>query len=438
MHVRRLARWQIVALMAPLPGCSVLFPVDVDEYAKVPPDALDGPTSDGTGACFELIAAHPLPDPIDPGAYLSGPGVVATKDGFVIAYREQTAGATKSRVTSVVLDDQGVLAPAKHIAFDSGCGSPIPDDGVGIAWSESRGDGLAAVSQLDCAMAGDGGAGHTAGLTLIGFDGQGSLPSFNTVRGAGNSVSLAQAHSVAPLFTSGAFAVLSTIDQIPTLAVITPKNAGTIDPDIGSIQPIPVRSSGFAEIAASKDLLARLVVGTNEAGVGTSLLLDGGDATLSSDEAGAGGTVDDNLPDGSLGATVAVSGEQGLTAVITATGIDWTMRTLASAVTQDALDLESPPALGVDAAWIGTHAIVAASRKSGLELFRLPDAAAPSEDAGSVDTSRTMDLSNLLSAFDGHHFAIAGARGLVALAWLTEHQLQSGEPTGGYALFRCP
>jgi hypothetical protein len=437
MHVRRLARWQIVALMAALPGCSVLFPIDVDEYAKDPTQSSDGATSDSAGGCFELIAARPLPDPIDPTAYLSGPGIVATKDGFLIAYREQMSGATKSRLTSVVLDDQGMLSPSKHIAFDSGCASPIPDDGVGVAWSETRGDGLAAVSQLDCGMTADGGAGgHTAGLTLIGFDGQGSLPSFNTVRGAGNSVSLARVHSVAPLFADGAFAVLSTIDQIPTLALIASKGAGTIDPDIGSIQPMPVRSSGFAEIAASKDLLSRLIEGTNEAGVGASLLLDGGIATLSSDEAGTGGTVDDDLPDGPAGA-VAVSGEQALTAMVTATGIEWRMRTLASAEAQGALDVEGP-VLGVDAAWLGTGAIVAAGRKGGLELFRLPDAASSIQDAGSTDTSRTMDLSNLLSAFDGGHFAIAGARGVIALTWLTSHALQGGEPTGGYAVFRCP
>jgi hypothetical protein len=435
---RRLARFGLALLIAALPGCSLIFPIDVDEYAggKAQPEASDGATADRGGSCFELVASRVLPDPIDPGAYLAGPGIVATKEGFVIAYREQMPGSSKSRLTSVALDDQGMASPPRHIAFDGACSSPIPDDGVGIAWNDQRSGGLAAVSQPDCAMNGDGGT-HNAGLTLVGFDAQGNLQAFNTVRGAGNTVSLARGHSIAPLFTSGDFAVLSTIDQTPTMAIIASKDAGIIDPDIYSTQPISVRSSGFAEIDASKDLMARLVVGANEAGLGASLLLDGANAP-SGDEAGASAVVDDDLPDGPSGAVV-VSGEQALTAVLTASGIDWRMRTLSSAGNRGLLDATSPSVVGVDAAWVGTGAMVVAGRKGALQLFRLPDAASSgNEDGGSTDTSQTMDLSNLLSAFEGDHFAVAGARGLVAVVWLTGHELQAGKPTGGVALFRCP
>jgi hypothetical protein len=132
-----------------------------------------------------------------------------------------------------------------------------------------------------------------------------------------------------------------------------------------------------------------------------------------------------------------VGADQALAAMLTPSGIDWRMRTLLGAGPSGMISQDS--VVGVDAALVANHAVAITGRPSTLDLLRLAgDQASAEPDAGFVVSSQIAGLGGVIDSFEGDHFAVAAARQLLAVVWLTKHSLRAGEPAGGYALFRCP
>ena len=80
-------------------------------------------------------------------------------------------------------------------------------------------------------------------------------------------------------------------------------------------------------------------------------------------------------------------------------------------------------------------AIVGASA-GGLTLQLTDDVAKTTGSPFAMSSIPVM--SDLLATFDGTHVATAWNAGVLAVAWLTKHQLAAGDPKGGWALFSCP
>jgi hypothetical protein len=387
------------------------------------------------------VAAHALPAAIAEDAYLNGPGIVATGDAFMLAYREQrvASASSKSRLVVLTLHDDGVLDAPVYLTsnyFDNTCaGKTIADDGVGIGWNDARSAGLIAVSHPSCAGA------STSGPIFVGIA-NGTTSDESVVKGAGDSFSLARVHAVAAAVTASAdqpdaavpgdFLLVSTADNTPTEAVI-PLASLTI-PTAG---PILSQTGSFvAQVASSGSLAGELLMGTPDGkGPSTTLVLKG---------AGAAPIIDDSLPVASTGA-ITVFDSTALAALATPSGLGWVARDVSSPGTFTPIDPATAEAGtdttygAIDVATVGDHVVIAAGTPGRLELARLDGAkVAALTSAGTIlDTGTSSLWSELLASFDGEHFAIAAARGLVAVSWLSEHKLRGGVPTGGYALLRC-
>lgn len=128
----------------------------------------DPPKTCSAGRCIEedapscdltVVAGGALPEPATATARLTGPAIVATPDGYVIAYREQDAAGTTLSANVMGLSDNGTLKPPSKFNL-GGCTGVEMKDGIGIAYSGNG--GLAATSLPNC-----GGTGSRRGVRPV-------------------------------------------------------------------------------------------------------------------------------------------------------------------------------------------------------------------------------------------------------------------------------
>jgi hypothetical protein len=124
---------------------------------------VQGSVGDAGGCTLAVERAGLLPAlgaPPAETAQLSGPGLAATDDGFVLAYRDQIGDAL--RLLIAALPDAADLGSPS--IFDlGGCSSKGVTDGIGVAFE--GGKGMVASSQPNC--------GKGAGAVIVSFDGAG-------------------------------------------------------------------------------------------------------------------------------------------------------------------------------------------------------------------------------------------------------------------------
>jgi hypothetical protein len=382
----------------------------------------DGQARDA--ACsMALVAAGSLPQAMQSGDVLAGPGVVSTNDGFVVAFRDQWEGeaGSESALRTALVRIDGTLqsgSGAQLKYYDETCTGPIADDGVGIAFDVTRAAGLMAVSVPACAKNG-------AGATFISFSSDATLLQdsiFNSV-GAGGDLTLARAHALAPSYADGNFelayvsqsAAFSAIVASASLARATAQRANG--------------AATFAAVASTQSLRVS-ILGT---------LLDGGSGVDVS--AGAPGTPSKpvtRLPD-VLSASLDVSSDGALIAGAGSAALFWQAIDGAGRVL--GAGSSSGPSgsfASVDVAATGdtTAKYVIAGGATGDVAILLVDGM-----AGTVTQlpglSQEPVLHDLLGSFSGTHLAVAAGHNAVAVVWLTDHVLQPGDPTGGWALFAC-
>jgi hypothetical protein len=379
------------------------------------PEGGDGAVADGQRDCsLTLVAAGTLPAPAQPGDLVAGPAIAATPQGYVIAFREQAlAGGSKSRLRTVLLRTDGTLSAPPPLSlgyYDTMCSGPIDDDGVGLVFQQ--GEGLAVVSEPAC-------SGQGSGATFVSIAADGTLAASTLANsiGAGQRLSLAPAHALAPIPGGGGFAFAYVSDAVAYEATVT---------STMPMPPTPMAPDASAALVATQDTLHAIVA------------LVRGDAGTRADV-----YVGTNRPPGPVAfsvagataASVAVSADGGLVAAatpeeLTIQGFDAFGAPLAHSVRLAGGIFGSVDIARMEAE--GTYA-VAGGRAAEVIVAKLGSASS----VLTVPLSSHAVLAQLLSGFDGRRLAIASNAGTLGVTWLTSHVLAGDVPTGGWALFAC-
>lgn len=402
----------------------------------------------GPGACsLSLVASGALPALDEPGGTVAGPAIVATKDGFAIAYREGSIDASGAKAVLVTLQDDGTLGTASKQPIPT-CAGFVADDGVGLALSSSSG-GIAAASRPAC----NGGG---AGLSILPFDASFALGAAVSTPDLATNVRLAASHA------------LARGPKGYEVAVVAQGKAqiGSVD-ESGALATAPLFPSGsssYAELAIEGDTLAAIADRISGGAAETEMPIGpvpapGGGGGTGGGGAGGGGGV------GGAGAGAGGAGASGLSvhralspwAALTAWSVDGVVRVGAisldpsgtttwgvvdrSGVSHGTGSLGQADAGTVtagDLAVLGDHAIIAVARPRGFHVWQLRGATATSlaQDGFGVDESNTIGDQNL-GNYDGARISVAAARQRIAVVWVTRKQLGTQDATGGFALYAC-
>jgi hypothetical protein len=389
-----------------------------------PSDGGDDATGPSSPACSTLIAAGALPVGDQAPDLVAGPALVAISQGFILAFREQSgpagAASASSWVRTLRLGTDGTVQTPAPQPISSPCaGTTIADDGVGLTIGAS-GAGLLAASLPEC----DPSAG--AGVMVYPVAGDGTLKPGNSIY-LKNSVdlSLARAHALARsyssmtdfelMFVSGSTAYDSTLI------------VGQGDPS--SRVALPGMTPASAALVSSPTLRAQLVV------------QQGGGAQIYTSAATSPPSPTPNLsamlptvttaaiailPTGISGLTV------GLGPATVVTRAFGAVVGSASLLPGSFASVDVTPLSGTG---IGSFAIVAASQASMTSQVTA-NMGAPVGAAFAFSSLPV--LADLISTFDGTHVATAWNAGVLAVGWLSRHELAPGDPKGGWALFACP
>jgi hypothetical protein len=399
-------------------GACACSTIESDASTDAPVDgAPDG------GCSLSLVSAGALPPPVQSSDSVAGPSIAPTGSGFVIALREQwrTASGLSSALRTVVLNPDGSLASPSSVPlsfYDRNCALPIADDGVGAAFDATKG-GLFAVSLPAC---GDSGA----GATFVPFSGAGApTPPGFPAAGPFLELQLASAHSLAPSYATGDFELTYVSPPSAFDAIVA---GAKLESATQLASGDPATSATFAALAATPSLRTQ-VIG-----------MQGGDAgLLARVYAGMPGNAPQlsaTLPRARM-AGVAVSSAGAAVAGLTDQGLAW--QTLDGSGHALAMGGFAGSFTAVDVAATGDLAapFVVIGASAG-EITMAPIDSMAQVVGPRAALSANPVLRELLASFAGNNVSVGGGQGLVAVVWLTNHQLGDADPTGGFALFACP
>lgn len=391
------------------------------------PDAAapDAAAPDGGGSCtLAVVKAGALPALAVPGGgTITGPGLAAVADGFLLAYREGTVDQSASSAALVKIGDDGKLGTVSRQALPT-CPATTATDGVGVA--ESNGAGLVVVSRPACPDAG-------AGLALLTFDAKSQLGLASASADLGAAVSLPRVHALAGY--KGGFEAAFVVDGVASLATIV---AGAL-----SAKPLFADgTSSYAQVGRTAATRATLADRSTALGGETVLTLSALGVPVG--DAGVPAPLGAYRPEsawGSLAAWAGPSGDRALAVTAEPNGwISWgavdrdgTLRGAGSALSGDG----SAFAAG-DVAVLDDRVLLALAEPGALRIQKLAGALGDglSADGSRVDFVGAVGATSL-ATFDGARVAVAAARNRVLIVWLTRSALGPIDPTGGYAVLAC-
>ena len=99
-----------------------------------PPNDNSGNTV-GAGCSLEVIGGGPLNNPLSPNGFVSHPGIVATPDGFLLAYRESDRTLGQAQVTFIAIDNGGAISHITEQTLRDTCPDVEESDALGLALS---------------------------------------------------------------------------------------------------------------------------------------------------------------------------------------------------------------------------------------------------------------------------------------------------------------
>jgi hypothetical protein len=346
------------------------------------------PVADAGGCSLIVEKAGKLPDPVAATARVTGPGIVATDDGFVLGYRDQD-GATL-RAVIAYLTDGGTLAPPA--VFDlGGCANKEPTDGVGLAYE--GGAGLMTTSLPDC--------GKGAGAVFIPFDSKGNegQQAAGPRNGAFLELDVAPQGFIAPAANDNEYEFLYRVTTAnPPVIERVVLQGPAFKTSVPIVHPFGEDDNPFGMVATTPQVRAFLAP-VQSAGNTIVLVGNRSSDTISIPD---GGTSQFTLPLANWAAITAWN-TRVAAAVPAATGMTMTVGEFVNnSVKVDTTGVVGTGAVSGGAlATLRSHLFVAQSKAGGITVHRLEDA------NGAIATKPADSV------------------------------LSSGDPTGGWALLRC-
>lgn len=345
--------------------------------------------------------------PNAPGlAVLNGPAAVGIGRGFVLGVAEAHSNVAGIALTSLSL--QGQSKPVWHVA-DEACGQPKALGSPAMAWSESAGEGFAALIGPDCLT--------SPQLQVLTFDSAGQsteqvlyqIPSELTV-GPG-SVALAP--------STNHYLLAGSADGLPALYRF--KGAKVL----AELSPAPGISQvrGMLQLAASDRMLAML--DRAESDHGSTLTLR---ASEEDEEAHVA-----LLPAAHAGALAAI-GDRALVVLASQSGLGWHVVQMNGPEYHG--ELTETRFEAVATAVAGPYAVIAAAGNGAIELHRTRLGETGLRLVGEPKPLSVQVPSG--SALAGSKLTAAASQGRVVVAWLYDTLTDDNDaPTGGYALLDC-
>jgi hypothetical protein len=398
----------------------------------------NGDPTRGANCSMELVGAGPLGDPLvlGGGDVVSAPALVATENGFLLAYREYDTGGGAARLTVAALDNGGGLTLAPTTALPGQCSGQLETDAVGLAYL--AGAGVVVSARPPC-------SGQKPGFDALKIDSGGNVSgsAFNSSLGPGPTLSNAHALALAGS-TSGWVALLDQSSaQLVGLSGLTTQGGPTA---FGGPPP-----QTLAQVAATDQMLALLTTGA------LPLFVDAGapgDAAASSDATAAGPSTLQLLlrtSGGDAGAPLAIPGSWGALAAEagrayvlsdsaeSSSSVIWTAADLGSAAPATSGTFTPPgqgPVLGGDIAFHGDRLTLAAEQPGSIALSVYDHASTTPTPLRNLLLSDDARVPPQKTVQDGR-VALAASDSRVAVVWVMAAQLGPNDAVGGYALYAC-
>ncbi|MEZ4220274.1 MAG: hypothetical protein R3B13_05035 [Polyangiaceae bacterium] len=392
--------------------------------------------TDVTGCPLTVAASGPLPAPSDSAGVISGPGLVVTPDGFVVAYREMSTAGDAGAVRLIRLSDCGGPGVAFNLDLAKNsltCSGGTLSDGLGLAYS---GDiGVAAASLPNC--------GGGAGVLLMDFDSLGApvtVPSAPRNSAFEKFTLASPTGALAPGSGPSKFDLVFRVQQGPTSSdvervMVVASGGGTpaIDQGVPVSNPLGPEDVPFGKVATSSQLRAfvGLVPSKSPTGMVLSLGPNAADTLEPKGEV--------TLPDANW-AVVTAWNDKAAALVPTASGATWKAAQLAgSTVSEVATGTVGSGSLkGAAMTTLRDHLLVATSTSQGISVHRIAGADGTLSTSAADSVALASDLGGgVLDGFDGERLAIAAGRTRVAVVWVNKSQYSTGDVVGGWALLKC-
>jgi hypothetical protein len=412
----------------------------VCRYARCVPPVDPSDPSVGADCSLQLMGAGPLGNPLSVETQVGSPGIVATPEGFIVAYREYEPIGGVGRLTMYRVDSGGAALPARTETLADRCTDADETDGVGLALGGQG--GLVTLARSACNL--------KTGYDLFSIDGSAQVTSYAVVVApTAPLLQLSPAHPLAPApNAAGSFLLALRIDGTSALQQITGGNKVSLLSTFGTAE-----DTG-AWVASSANVVGVLAAGppsgtppTMDAGADAAKV-DAGpppDATLRLHLSAANGNLA-LLPSpfefpghwGSLAAlgtrVVVVSDGEDLGRPVAFRAFDLGKKQVA---VEDGLN---PPTLGsalyADVALAGDRMFVATAQQGAISLQALDKATTTPILVRTVSFGDDPRIPSVKSVRDGR-IAVAASTSRVAVAWASAKTLSANDAVGGYAVFAC-
>jgi len=411
--------------------------------ARCVPVVGNGNPNLGAGCSMELVGAGPLGDPLELSGsdVASAPAVVATDEGFLVAYREYDQLQGQAQVTLAAIDAGGGLTLGKPVMLPGQCPNQDESDAVGLGYF--GGAGVVASARPACSQ-------PTSGIDTYPVDASGrAMPGGHFNPTTSGQPRLSNAHALVLVGASSGW--LAYVDQGGAhLAGLSGLGLQAGTTPFGGAPPL-----ALAQVNATDKMIALLAAGSGVAS-DAGMPIDAGmslDAGMPVD-AGAGDSTlrlqlgpspamlaSPYVLTGSWGAldseggrafvlANAPAGEQPLT---------WSAMDLGSGMPAASGAL-APPGKGAvaggDVVFHGDRVAFAVEQQGSISLVVYDHASTTPTYLRSVLLSDDPRVPSQATVRDGN-VAVAASDTRVVVVWTTASTLGPNDAVGGYAVYAC-
>ncbi len=375
----------------------------------------DGSTQ--TSCTLAPVGGGRIESSLGTGSVLTGPNVVSTATGFVLAYRDTSADGKNSRAIRVRVTDDGTKGTEIPTVVTA-CAGSTESGGIAAAWNAKSSKGLMAVTTPPCAAA------QTAVMDLMNFDEVGNVTGRTPLEAPDLRFARVQAAAAHP--TDDGFYLSATASDKPYVYPIVGTDALPQREAINMTGGNPL----FAQVATSQNTVALVAQASTNGGTAGALSMTVRPPTSANQNpvSLAGG------PFGSLTAW----GSRALVIRPDTTGLAWNAIDV-SGKDVGSGSLKGGPFSSVDATTLNDHIIIAAGSSKTVTLWRLDRATGVITKEPPLSTTLPLVTGKAtLADYDGARIAIAAARKRVMVAWVTTPEPRTADKVaGGYVLLGC-
>jgi hypothetical protein len=407
-------------------------------YAQCVPAVNSGDLSAGRGCSMRLVGAGPLGAPLSDDVVISSPSIVATNDGFLIAYREYLPQMGQAKLTLVPVDQGGGIRTLHEYALADRCAGLEETDGVSLAFSAQEERGLLAVGRRPC-------PGTVGGLDLFAIEKDGSASRSSFTESPSGTITLSP-HSLA-LATASKYVIAFGFD---TYARVADVDAAKLAFASSSPATVFATSATSALVARSPSALALLAtIPTSAADAGADAKADAApqEARIALTFASAA-TSFDKLPKavtntGKFGSLALQEGRLFVVrqSVIPGRAAEYDAYDLGSttAVATDSISttVATGETTAIDIALAQNRAFFAVGQPKSVTLLVYDHATTHPTYLREVHLPSDPRIPTFVGQFRDGSVAVTATDSRVAVAWTTGKTLQKNDVLGGYAVFAC-